>query len=65
MRTKCLEPLRERRARFGSSNLLLTIPRRYFCYGSSEVQVMFVCIFFNTVRVFRERVTICERAYLS
>ena len=27
-----------------SSNLLLTVPRRYFCYGSSMLLVMSVCI---------------------
>ena len=45
----------KQRARFGSSetclsppptlsNLLLTVPRRYFCCGSSVLHIMSVCI---------------------
>ena len=55
MRSKRFESLQKLRARVWiskprlsphaySSNLLLTVPRRYFCCGSSEKRVMSVCI---------------------
>ena len=62
MRTICFEPLRKQRARFGPSkaclkpspnpsNLILTIPRRYFCCGSSMLHVvMSVCIWSPAIR---------------
>ena len=31
------------------SNLLLTVPRRYFCYGSSVLHVMSVCIWYSAI----------------
>ena len=47
MRTKCFEPLQKLRA----SNLLLTVPGRYFCCGSSMIHVIYVCIWSSAITV--------------